>query len=315
MIESRRRGWSRGWCVVVLLPMTLSVACATSAGPAHVTPSSPHVENANAASVLDLGSTIAPIEPDRPDVTNGTNIVDVGLLQVEAGGQHARMGTQRSVGTPLALRIGLFEWLEARLSTDGFLHQADTSSRVSGVGNVQVGAKVRLFADPGGVPVVSILPTVNLPVASARKGLGSGASDVTVVVLTGTDLGRTSHIDFNYGIGAIGAGQERPHFRQHLVSVSASHSVTEQLSPYLEGYWFSKQDPDGGHVFTVDAGFIQAFTARWAVDGGVSVGLTKAAPDRSVFAGMSVIVGDVLGDHGVVARQRKAARLHTQTQR
>src|SRR5713226_7897222 len=115
MVESRRRGWSRCWCVVVLFPMTLSVACATSAGPAHVAPSSPPVENANAASGLDLGSTIAPIEPDRPDVTNGTNIVDVGLLQVEVGGQHARMGTQRSVGTPLTLRIGLFEWLEARL--------------------------------------------------------------------------------------------------------------------------------------------------------------------------------------------------------
>jgi hypothetical protein len=94
------------------------------------------------------------------------------------------------------------------------------------------------------------------------------------------------------------------------VSVSVSHSVTEQLTPYIEGYWFSQQDPDGGHLFSIDAGLIQAFTARLAVDGGVSVGLTKAAPDFSVFTGVSVIVGDVLGDHGVIARQRKAARLH-----
>ena len=134
-------------------------------------------------------------------------------------------------------------------------------------------------------------------------------------MLTGTDLGRTSHIDVNYGIGMIGAGSGQPHFMQHLVSVSVSHSLTEQLSPYLEGYWFSKQDPAGGPVFSVDAGAIQAFTARWAVDGGVSVGLTHAAPDVSVFAGMSVIVGDVLGDHGVIARQRKAARLQSRTPR
>jgi hypothetical protein len=51
----------------------------------------------------------------------------------------------------VAVRIGLFEWLEARLSTDGFLHQRDMVSSVGGVGNVQVGAKLRLFADPGGV--------------------------------------------------------------------------------------------------------------------------------------------------------------------
>jgi hypothetical protein len=300
------------WSTLLLLPMTLSTGCATAAGPVQAGPTKPAIENANPANVLDAVPPIAPISPDRPDVTNGTNIVDVGLLQLEAGAQHATFGTQRSIGTPLTLRIGLFEWLEARLSTDGFLHQSDTSSSVSGAGNIQVGAKVRLFADPGGVPVLSILPTINLPVASVSKGLGSGDPDFTVTVLTGTDLGRTSHIDVNYGIGAIGAGQNRPHFTQHLVSVSASHSVTEQLSPYIEGYWFSRQDPDGGHVFTVDAGAIQAFTARFAADGGVSIGLTHAAPDVSVFAGLSVIIGNVLGDHGVIARQRKAARVRAQ---
>jgi Putative MetA-pathway of phenol degradation len=297
--------------------MTLSVGCATSAGPVHVEPPSPQiVEDAKVASGQESVSPVAPIEPDRPDVTNGTHIVDVGLLQVEVGVQRARMGSsQRNLGTPLTVRLGVLEWLEARVGTDGFLHQTDTSSSVSGAGNVQLGAKVRLFADPGGIPVLSILPTVNLPVASVSKGLGSGDSDVTLAVLTGTDLGRTSHIDFNYGIGAIGAGQERPHFTQHLVSVSVSHSVTEQLSPYIEGFWFSRQDPDGGHVFSVDAGLTQAFTARLAVDGGVAVGLTRAAPDLTVFAGVSVIVGDVLGDHGVIARQRKAARLHSRAQR
>ena len=254
---------------------------------------------------------VAPIAPDRPDVTNGTNIVEEGLLQVEVGVQHVRMGTQRSTGTPVTFRVGLFEWLEARAGTDGFLHQSDNGSRVSGAGNVQLGAKLRLFADPGGAPVLSILPTINLPVASAEKGLGSGDFDGTLVVLTGTDLGRTSHLDVNYGIGAIGAGEGRPHFVQHLVSASLSHSLTEQLSPYVEGFWFSRQDPDGGPVVSIDAGFIQAFAARFAIDGGIAVGLTNAAPDFSVFTGLSIIIGDVLGDHGVIARQRKAARLHS----
>jgi Putative MetA-pathway of phenol degradation len=264
---------------------------------------------ARAVDVPDSVPPLAPIAPDRPDVTNATNIVEEGLLQVEVGFQHTRMGTQRSSDTPVTVRVGLFEWLEARAGTDGFLHQSDSGSSVSGSGNVQLGAKLRLFADPGGAPVLSILPTVNLPVASADKGLGSGDADATLVVLTGTDLGRASHIDVNYGVGVIGAGQGHPHFFQQLVSASLSHSLTEQLSPYLEGFWFSRQDPDGGPVVSVDAGFIQAFAARFAIDGGVAVGLTSAAPDFSVFAGLSIIIGDVLGDHGVIARQRKAARL------
>jgi hypothetical protein len=298
---------------LALVPIALSIGCATAAGPIHAAPPLPQIANADAASGQELVSPGAPIQPDRPDVTNGTSIVDVGLLQVEAGVQHVRMGSsQQNIGTPLSLRVGLFEWLEARASTDGFLRQTDPFSSVSGPGNVQLGAKLRLFADPGGIPVLSILPTVNLPVASVSKGLGSGDPDVTLVLLTGTDLGRSSHVDFNYGIGAIGAGQGRPHFWQHLLSVSFSHSLTEQLSPYIEGYWFSRQDPDGGRVFSVDAGLIQAFTARLAVDGGFTIGLTDAAPHLALFGGLSIIVGDVLGDHGVLARQRKAARLRPQ---
>jgi Putative MetA-pathway of phenol degradation len=305
-----------GGSVLLLCLIVLSTACATSARPLRVDPPIPQIASAGVTSEQMPGAPVAPIQPDRPDVTNGTSIVDVGLLQVEAGVQHARMGAnQQNIGTPLNVRIGLFEWLEARAGTDGFLHQTDAFSSAAGLGNVQVGAKVRLFADPGGIPVLSILPTVNLPVASASKGLGSGDSDVTLVLLTGTDLGKTSHVDFNYGIGAIGAGQGRPHFAQHLVSVSFSHSVTEQLSPYIEGYWFSRQDPDGGRVFSVDAGLIQAFTVRLAVDGGFTIGLTSAAPHLAVFGGLSIIVGDVLGDHGVIARQRRAARLGGQAPR
>jgi hypothetical protein len=302
--------------VLLLFPIALSIGCATSAGLIQLEAPTLQIANADRSSDQAPVSPVAPIQPDRPDVTNGTSIVDVGLLQVEAGVQHARMGAnQQDIGTPLSVRIGIFEWLEARAGTDGFLHQTDASSSVSGIGNVQIGAKMRLFADPGGVPVLSILPTVNLPVASASKDLGSGEPDVTLVLLTGTDVGRTSHVDFNYGIGAIGAGQGRPHFAQHLVSASFSHSVTEQLSPYIEGYWFSRQDPDGGRILSIDAGLIQAFTARLAVDGGFTVGLTNAAPHFAVFGGLSIIVGDVLGDHGVIARQRKAARLRGQARR
>ncbi len=314
MPESRLPPFGR---LVTLLVCTVSVcACAGSVGAIHAEPPKPTVvQQAGGTTEQPFVPVVDPIEPDRPDVTNGTHIVDVGLLQMEVGGQYARMGAhQRSLGTPLTFRVGLTEWLEARASTDGFLRQRDEASAVSGPGNVQVGAKLRLFADPGGIPVLSVLPTVNLPVASSRKGLGSGDTDVTLAVLTGTDVGKTSHVDVNYGIGSIGAGQGRPHFMQQLVAVSASHSLTEQVSPYVECFWFSKQDPDGGPVVSVDAGFIQAFTARLALDGGVAVGLSRSAPDLSVFAGVSIIIGDVLGDHGVIARQRKAARLGARSQ-
>ena len=195
-----------------------------------------------------------------------------------------RRRASTSCGTPTTIRVGLSEWLEARISGDGFLSATDASGTQRGIGNVQIGAKLRLWADPGGVPVLSILPTVNLPAASESKGLGSGQADFTIAVLTGTDFLTRGHVDVNYGIGRIGAGTGLPRFTQHLVSWSASAEIPGPVTPYLEGFWFSRQDPDGGPVAALDTGAIYVVNPRLALDGGVQVGLTDAAPSLSAFA-------------------------------
>jgi outer membrane putative beta-barrel porin/alpha-amylase len=249
------------------------------------------------------------IEPDRPDVTNGTHIVDTGLLQIEIGGLYTHAGArQHALGTPFTARAGLFEWLEARIGTDGLLKQSDESSSVIGMGNIQVGAKLRLWADPGGIPVLSVLPAVNVPTASAEKGLGSGTADYTLAILTGTDIGRHAHVDVNYGIGSIGAGDSGPRFVQHLVSVSASDAISDNWNPYVEAFWFSRQEVDGAAVTAVDAGAIYELGGRYALDGGVQIGVSRNAPAFAAFGGMSIIVGDILGGHGVHARQRQAQK-------
>ncbi len=246
------------------------------------------------------------IEPDRPDVTNGTHIVDIGLLQIEMGGQFVHASGARSFGSPLTARVGLTDWCEARVGTDGLVTQTDGSVRQTGLGNTSLGAKLRLWADPGGVPVLSILPTVNFPTGDPEKGLTSGDRDYLLAVLTGTDIGRHWHADVNYGIGAIGAAVDRPHFVQHLVSLSVSAAATDNLNPYAEAYWFSRVDADGPAVTAVDAGAIYELGARYAVDGGIQFGV--GSHDVAVFGGLSMVVGDILGNHGVHARARQQQR-------
>ena len=249
------------------------------------------------------------IDPDRPDVTNSTHIVDVGLLQIEVGALYTRPATgQHSIGTPFTARVGLFEWLEARIGTDGLLLQQDGAGLVEGVGNLQVGAKIRLWADPGGVPVLAFLPTINVPTASVNKGLGSGAPDYTVALLTGTDIGRRWHVDVNYGVGAIGEGADLPHFFQQLVSVSTSVAASDNWNPYVEAFWFSRGAIDVGATVALDTGAIYELGSRFALDGGVQFGLNHNTPVFAAFAGMTVIVGDILGKDGVHARQRNEQR-------
>src|SRR6058998_3732567 len=89
------------------------------------------------------------VEPDRPDVTNGTHIVDIGLLQIEIGGLYTHAAARtHAFGSPLTARIGVTDWLEARFGTDGVLAQSDGVTRASGIGNTQLGAKLRLWSEP-----------------------------------------------------------------------------------------------------------------------------------------------------------------------
>jgi Putative MetA-pathway of phenol degradation len=249
------------------------------------------------------------IEPDRPDVTNGTHVVDIGVLQIEIGGLFTRADSrQHAFGSPVTARVGLTDSLEMRFGTDGLLTESDGVTHATGFGNIQIGAKLRLWAEPGGPPVLSILPAVNLPTANAAKGLGSGSADYTLAVLTGADVGRHGHVDVNYGIGDIGADEGQPHFVQHLVSISASAAASENWNPYVEAFWFSRQDAGGGAVTAIDAGAIYQLGARYALDGGLQFGVSHNAPAFAAFGGVSLVVGEILGNHGALGRQRQAQR-------
>jgi hypothetical protein len=241
------------------------------------------------------------VDPDRPDVTNGTHIVPPGIVQIEFGGMYTRDTPGQTGSTsPFTIRVGLADWIEARFGADGVTTQNGPDSAATGFGNVQLGAKLRLWAQPGGAPVLSILPGVNLP--TAASGLGSGDTDYTVSLLTGTDINRHGHIDINYGIGAIGAGQGRPHYVQHLLSASLSDAVTDRFNPYVEVFWLSRTDIDGAAETALDTGIIYELGSRFAIDGGVQFGIGGPASDFGAFGGLTIIVG---GERALNGRQRK----------
>ncbi len=227
------------------------------------------------------------IEPDRPDVTNSAKLVPPRHFQLEAGGTDTRMSSAlSSFGSPVLARLGVSDWIEARIGVDGWVERAVGRDRESGFGNIQAGAKLRLVSDSAGTPMLSAIPMINLPTASASKGLGSGEADFTLTLAGGADLGARGHVDANYGVGSIGAGSGQ-RFTQHLVSVSASVSA-RRWDPYAELFWFSAQEFGGSGVAALDVGTSCHLRDRLAVDGGLQVGLSHAAPTFSLFAGVSL---------------------------
>lgn len=244
--------------------------------------------------------------PANDDVADGTDTTDIGLLQVELGGVFTRPAAgQRGGGTPLMLRYGAFEWLEVSAGTDGFLaQQAVDTGAISGLGNTLLGARLRLFAARGGMPIVSVLPALTLPTASAAKGLGSGDTDATLALLSGRDLPMQSHVDVSYGVGAIGTG-DGSHFTQHTTFVSGSLGITRAWTPGLTLTWISRQDTATGRALTASADSVLTLSRRLALDASATFGLTRQAPAFEIAAGLSVVLGELDLDDGVHARRHR----------
>jgi len=232
------------------------------------------------------------IEPDRPDVTNGTHIVGAGLVQFELGGLFAHAGPRENdFGSPITVRLGVTDWIEARIGNDGIETSTDGVAQHTSIGNTQIGAKLKLWSGSGQDPLLSVLPGINLPTADADNGFGSGDFDYTVALLAGHDVGKRLHVDANYGIGAIGAGGGQPHFVEHLISVSTSISASAALSPYLEGFWLSRQEAGGDAVGGLDGGVMLTIGSREALDGGIEVTHSGGRSELAAFGGFSMVVG------------------------
>jgi Putative MetA-pathway of phenol degradation len=265
-------------CVRALLP---GIALALAASVAH------------AASAEDV---VRPIDPDRPDVTNGTATVGRGVFQIETGFEYSRTSvggspTQKEFSVPLVLRIGVLDRLEVRVESEPFVRLRGDEDD-TGYGDLKLGLKWGFYDVEEGDwrPAVGLLPFVKLPIADAP--IGSERPDFGVTLLLSFNMPADFSLDANAGVSAIGQTHPSGYLVQGQVSASLQHSVlTERLVAFAELFYFSRGERDGRHRFGGDTGIIYRLTPDLALDTAVETTLTGSGPDFAVRAGLSTRFG------------------------
>jgi hypothetical protein len=174
------------------------------------------------------------------------------------------------------------------VSSDGLLARYQPASDVYGVGNAQLGAKIRLLGDRES-PLFSVMPTLGFGLASREKGLGAGATDATLTWLVGREVHERVHLEANYGVGSI--GDSVGHFTQHLLTGAVVYQTTARLQTYVEVASWSRQERYGSAVGFIDYGVIAAIRPTLLIDAGAFSGITTATPDWGVFSGVSFAFG------------------------
>jgi Putative MetA-pathway of phenol degradation len=224
------------------------------------------------------------ISPDRPDFTNGPDVMAAGRWQVESSGAWQRGSGQRLRSTPTLLRVGLGSDLELRLETDGALRQRKPAA--SGRGDLAVGFKWLMQDGSPGAPGLGWLLQVQTPSGSGPfkgRGLRPGLS-----FLAQWDL------PAGYSLGAMaGVVTDRDEaYRRYtaaLASASLGIPLGERLRAFAEIAGQQLAAPrHGGNVVTAGTGLAWQLSNDAQFDAAVFRGLTRDSPDWAWTVGLSL---------------------------
>ncbi|MGE5359999.1 MAG: hypothetical protein ACM3NQ_13360 [Bacteroidales bacterium] len=243
------------------------------------------------------------IQPDQPDHTNAAYTVPPSLVQLEVGGQWTHVGSRGDVvQTPASVRAGIAPWFEVRTDTSGVVVVKQDGGATTQFSGLAIGGKFRVWATPGGM-VLAVAPEITVPWGRGANG----GTDALLSLLTGRDVNDRIHVDGEWAMASLSLGTA-DRFTQHLLSLSTSVSATRNWQPYTEVYWYTRTEPGGAHFLGIDAGVTYYRGYRASLDVAVDTSLSDSSVRPALLFGLSVILGEVAGHHGVAARMREAQR-------
>ena len=234
----------------------------------------------------------APLITDRPDFTEASSTVGLGVVQIEMGYTYSfdDDGTDRVVGhsypEPL-LRIGILaEWLELRVGWN-YATESVGGARVSGSEDLYLGFKIGLTPQAGILPEMALIPQLTVP-----TGADAFTSDQTLPGLNwnyGWDVtdciatGGSTQINRNVDEVVVDA------YAEWAQSWTVNYGLHDRVGAYTEWFAFfphSATSASTEHYF--DGGFTFLVNNNVQLDIRAGLGLNDAADDYFAGTGLSI---------------------------
>ena len=234
-----------------------------------------------------------PLVTDRPDFTESSSTVGMGVVQLEGGFTSADLGGGDEVTTvgELLARWGVLERLELRLVVPTYARQSEPGGDRSGWLDTVAGLKVQV-ADGGGRGFLggmeaSLIASTTLPTGSGD--FSSSAWQPAAVLAAGWVLGPAVGLGVNLGLAR--AADDGRRFTSSWVSSAVGFGVTERLSVFVELIGFNRQEVRGSGTLTFQAGAVYLVSPNLQLDLRGARRLTEDGPDLLIGAGLSLRFG------------------------
>jgi len=230
-----------------------------------------------------------PMSTDRPDTTESPYTVDAGHVQLEMSiAEFAREDDGPRTDTltiaPMNLKVGLLNNADLQF---GFApaerEDGDGSGATPGPSDLGVRLKWNLWGNDGGPTALALMPFVALPTDGFSSGHVEGGLIVPLAVQL-TDaaaLGLMGEVDFVFD-------EDRgEHVLEFLHTATIGFAIVGPLGGFVE-YAGTLAESGSGYRASANAGLTYGLGPNLILDAGLNAGLTRAADDIVVFAGVSV---------------------------
>ena len=219
---------------------------------------------------------LPPIDTDRPDLTDATTTVARGHVQFEGGftSQASRDALTSLSGPELLVRVGVTSRLELRIGQNFRSVETAPGVRVSGLDDLQLGTKVRLF-DQGNLPALSFEAFTTFTTGAEGIGAPRALPGAALLLQQTSDGPWSAGVELEFARGPVTG-------LSGFTSLSIQYQATGRIQAYGEWYQLQPDLSVGFRQHYIDAGILFALSNDLQVDARVGVGLNHDA-DRSYF--------------------------------
>jgi hypothetical protein len=235
---------------------------------------------------------------DRPDKTESAYTVDAGHYQIEMDlltytyDRSEAETLEAWAIAPINMKVGVLNNVDLQVIAESYNIQrtkdrsTNSSTRLSGFGDLLLRCKTNLWGNDGGPTALSVMPFVKLP--TNQNGLGNKAVEGGVIFPFAMDLPN----DWGFGAQAevdhVQNSNSSDYHQEFLNTVTVGHDIVGKLAGYVELFSNVSTESGAKWIATFDFGFTYALTRDIQLDAGMNIGLTSAADDFNPFIGLSM---------------------------
>lgn len=237
---------------------------------------------------------------DRPDTTESPYTVDAGHVQVELSfvdytfdKRNDDNATSHTVSVaPVLVKIGLLNSVDLQLGVDPYTtsrvtdRATDTTETLDGFGDTVVRLKINLLGNDSGDVAFALMPVVKFPTASDE--LGNDDLEYGLIAPLTLVLGNDWSLALMGEIDVVRDPDDTRYVVDFLHTASVARPLFGEVGAFLEYAGFANLNGAEDYRAYLNSGVTYALTSDVQLDAGVRLGLTRAADDLGVFAGISL---------------------------